>query len=664
MDSEYDPVGKFKEDDTYTFGFANNHGEKHFFDRPNDVWKFLITKRLRRIVVWSMLPEFGSLCSWHILNAPREDLAKFAYVKEDEPRRLQPYHFRIPRGEKETVCYDIQGFFKNSRWKGMRLASLSNMAKFLSNHYEDPSIYKPESPELMVFLGKRKPETQREWDLLHERVTQDAYVTSKAAEYLERDLMGCLMTKPNLFRFRSWGGVARKVFDFPKMNIHMGGDVFCQNAHLIIKDNSPAGRSDCFSTGAIPSCFYMDVSSLYPLSVISTDALRIEDVEWMEDNELDAISKPEDVHPYAWIYGTFQTDGGEDGYWGLPHRGGERNYYLTGATTGLYNTLDLIASHAKIVGNVLWGLKPKFRQGREMHEKYASYLLKKLKRKFTSEVERTAAKDVLNASYGSLGLTHPHPSIRSNFPAYSVVLAQSRLLMSQIFDRAPKPIHYCDTDSLFIERKTIEGKLFDLTDLERKIALPVILEEKGHGEHPYIFRSKHYWLSENDYGFHAVTIDLDDWERVIQTLPSEATVRRQIRGTLLTRSKRARELGIGRWMDVHLSIALDRLSTMFYADNKRCRQTYDSYSLMRDGKWIGSRSWTTTEFYRHLQREEIVDTFQGLPSGMKRSRLFLRKWLKEYARDKQDVRCSIEYVSEQPTPEMIALLLEILSGGD
>ena len=450
--------------------------------------------------------------------------------------------------------------------------------------------------------------------------------------------MASVLPNAKVYRFRSWGGVARKVFDFPKMNIHMGKDVFCQRGHLLIRDNSFAGRSECFSTGAIPPVHYLDVASLFPLCVTSTDALRIEDVEWMEDKELDAISKPEDVSPYAWIYGTFQSD---DDSWGLPMRTSERNYYVTGTTTGLYNTLDLIACRGKIVGTVQWGLKPKFRHERGMHEKYAAYLMKKLERKFDSDVERQASKDVLNASYGSLGLTHPKPSIRSNFPAYSVVLAQSRYFMSKIFDSAPKPIHYMDTDSIFVERKK-EGKIMDVTDLDEKINLPLLLEEKAHSEHPYIFRSKHYWLTENDYGRHAVVIDHDDWKRIIRTLPDQTTVKRQIRGTLMTRSKRAQEMQIGRWMDVLLSVSLDKLETMFHADDKRKRETYDSYDLVRSGKWIPSTAWTITEFHRKLQKESIIDTFQGLPSGMQKHRLYLREWLKHYARDKQEeIKCCI-----------------------
>jgi len=68
--------------------------------------------------------------------------------------------------------------------------------------------------------------------------------------------------------------------------------------------------------------------------------------------------------------------------------------------------------------------------------------------------------------------------------------------MSRIFNVAPKPIHYCDTDSILVE-KSIEGKVFDLTDLDGKWVLPVILENKGFGEQPLVFRSKLYYPNPN-----------------------------------------------------------------------------------------------------------------------------------------------------------------------
>jgi hypothetical protein len=390
----------------------------------------------------------------------------------------------------------------------------------------------------------------------------------------------------------------------------------------------------------------MDVASLYPISMIAKDALRIKDVELMSDQELNAISKPTDFKPYAWLYGIFES---HNDLWGLPVRSGERNYYVAGTVVGLYNTLDLQASKAEIK-QIFWGLKPEFTDSREMHERYADLTLKKLEKRFKDEIEKNAIKEVVNSTHGSLGLHHPRPSIRSNFPAYSAALSMSRLIMSRIFDKAPKPIHYMDTDSLFVESKTVEGKLFELTDLEQKITVPVVLEEKGHGERPLVFRSKHYYLDENNFGFHAIPIELEDWLKLVQAnpLPTDATVKRQIRGTFLTRSSKAKELQIGRWYVLEQELNLNRLETLFHADDKRFRETQDSYTLCREKQSIGSRPWTAKEFYTQLQRRDLEDLFMGLPEGKRADREFLKTWLKDYAKRKQDVALSVEYLTRRP----------------
>jgi len=637
FDTEYIASGLKAQDDVCNFGFANNLGESHVFRRSTDVWKFLIEKRFRRLYVWSLKPEFGSLAAWSLLGH-RYNHNPLSAVDPDSPHIQR---FKLSRGgEKQTTVYDIQGFFKNMRWKNKRLVFLANMAAYLAEFYQDPSLYKPEMPP--EWFGKRKPETKEEWVMLDNRVRQDARVTAKAAEFLQDHLMASLLKDPKVYSFYSWGGVARKVFDFPKLHACMGRNVFIPNSHLIIREPYTfAGRSDCFSTGALPPTFYMDVASLYPVSMVATDALRIRDVELMTDQELGSTDF---FKPYCWLYGVFES---QNDLWGLPLRSGERNYYVTGTVTGLYNTLDLEASKAT-VKEVFWGLKPKFDESREMHEKYAELTLRKLEKRYKDDVEKNAIKEVVNSTHGSLGLHHPRPSIRSNFPAYSAALSMSRLIMSRIFDLAPKPIHYMDTDSLFVESKIIQGKLFELKDLDEKITVPIILEEKGYGEHPLVFRSKHYFLDGDNFGYHAIPIEREDWLKLVQTkpLPTYATVKRQIRGTFLTRSSKAKELQIGRWYELEQELNLSRLETLFHADDKRFRETQDSYTLCRESRHIKSRSWTSLEFYRQLQKREIEDVFTGLPEGKRADREFLKMWLKDYAHEKQDVQLCLEYLNK------------------
>ena len=92
-----------------------------------------------------------------------------------------------------------------------------------------------------------------------------------------------------------------------------------------------------------------------------------------------------------------------------------------------------------------------------------------------------------------------------------------------------------------------EREMFDLTDLNQEITLPVVFWRKGFEERLLVFRSKHYYLDEKSFGFHAIHIDLEDWLRIVHTLPEYETVKTEIRGTFLTRESKAKELQIGRW---------------------------------------------------------------------------------------------------------------------
>ncbi len=62
----------------------------------------------------------------------------------------------------------------------------------------------------------------------------------------------------------------------------------------------------------------------------------------------------------------------------------------------------------------------------------------------------------------------------------------------------------------------------------------------------------------------------------------------QIRGQILARSAKAQELQFGRWLYEKQEAGLERLNQIFDADDKRCRERYDSYNLVREGKWVGS----------------------------------------------------------------------------
>ena len=618
VDSEYLSAGKRIEDDVINIGFSDGYNDNRAYRNAADAKQFLEHKRLTRLYTWTLRPEFGTFACWRLLGV--EDPTKAVDIESETIQR-----FTVVRASgHKTLVLDIQPFFKP-----LGLGSLAQAAKFLLEYQNDPSLYKVEMPE--SWFGNRRPKTDNEWRLMDERVKQDARVTSRLAEFLEQTLLPRFILKPNLKKLYSWGTVSRRAFRFPQINPRQGRSIIVKNWHLTIHELAEfAGRNEAFSTGCLPPTHYLDVPSLYPISVIASDCLRIVDVEPMTQTELDAISKPSDCYPYGWLCGSFDS---MDDLWGLPARSLKRNYYVTGRLFGLYHSLDLQASKAKI-HELAFGFKPVFAPSRVMHDIYANLTLQKLEGRYVDLLEKYGIKQIVNDALGSLGMSKPQPSSTSNFPAYSTGLAMSHLIMSRLFDLAPKPIHYIDTDSLFVEKK-LEGEMFTLTDLEGKITVPVVLEERTFAEQPYVFRSKLYYLNPDNYAVQAVHIEFSDWLKIVTNLPDKTTAQRQIRGTIRTKSKKAKELQFGRWFYEQQELAATDLATMFKADDKRCRETYDSYALCREKRFVGSRAWTAKEFYQQKLKDD--DLAIELPSGKKHTRSFVREWLEKYSKSRQEV---------------------------
>ncbi len=586
--------------------------------------------------MWTLRPEFGTFACWKLLGV--DDPIKAVDLGSGQIQR-----FVIHREKGKTVVLDIQPFFKPLRWtlKGAdaptRLGKLENAAKLLADYYDDPSLVKVQPPPTTFGkeFGQRKPRTPEEWAWYDERVRQDARLTSKAAEFLFTVLLPKFVKNPKTKQFYSWGTIARRALEFPQVNVRMGRRVIVKDLHLLIHESAEfAGRNEAFSVGALPPSYYLDVKSLYPVSIVASDALRIIDVEPMTRRELGVISEPSDADPYAWLSGSFSS---ANDMWGLPARTQERNYYVTGELTGLFHTYDLEAAKAEI-RHLHFGLKPVFTDDRALHDRYAKLTTQRVEGSITDVVERMATKEVLNASLGSLGMSRPQPSTRSNFPSYSTGLAASHLIMSRILDMLPKPIHYMDTDSAFIATKRT-GTMFQLTDQTGEWTVPVILDEKGYGEHPLIFRSKHYYLNPDEFAIHALQFEIKDWLRIVQTLPTETVVTRQIRGTIRTRSRKASECQFGRWYYESLERRLHELIATFQADEKRIRETYDSYGLARQGRWIPSRALTSAEFY-----EKKIGITAGTMTAATTGKTdrhytvdFVERWLREHAKSAQTI---------------------------
>lgn len=111
---------------------------------------------------------------------------------------------------------------------------------------------------------------------------------------------------------------------------------------------------------------------------------------------------------------------------------------------------------------------------------------------------------------------------------------------------------------------------------------------------------------------------------------------RQIRGTIRTRARKVAELQFGRWYYETPKKKLPDLIASFHADDKRIRETYDSYGLCRENRWIPSRSLTAAEFYEVKLKSEN-QTATKLPSGQRYSVDFVKQWTREYGETEQTV---------------------------
>ena len=82
-----------------------------------------------------------------------------------------------------------------------------------------------------------------------------------------------------------------------------------------------------------------------------------------------------------------------------------------------------------------------------------------------------------------------------------------------------------------------------------EFSIPVVLETKGYGDLPFIFRAKHYFLSTEGEGYavHGVlnAMEFGDWLQIMKTLPEQAMLTGQIRGKIRARSAKAQELQFG-----------------------------------------------------------------------------------------------------------------------
>jgi len=282
---------------------------------------------------------------------------------------------------------------------------------------------------------------------------------------------------------------------------------------------------------------------------------------------------------FGWLVGCFET---KNRMWGLPIRAKQVTYVI-GKVTGMFHTFDIAAAHAK----TLWiakAYKPTFDSTRNpVQTRFDQMLLDRVEGRLTEQNARYS-KAVLNSTYGKLGQSHPE-ALTTNYPAFSIILAHSHLIMSTLFDKCPTPILGMDTDSIF-SATDMSGKYGDLTDGE--LSLPVILEVKGKGELAS-FRAKTYMMREEGkpirvYGRHAWHYFLEDYFKLWEKSDFPFTTRIDVKHTLKTKQKAALSLPLGFWAAKPVELTREKVRELLQADVKRARKSYNSFELFEQRK--------------------------------------------------------------------------------
>ena len=229
-----------------------------------------------------------------------------------------------------------------------------------------------------------------------------------------------------------------------------------------------------------------------------------------------------------------------------------------------------------------------------------------------SKVDSMYGKAILNALSGKLGQSHPIGAT-SNFFAYGTCLAGSHLIMSRLFDKCQAlggKVYAMDTDSAFSDID-MAGHHWDLSDGE--FSIPVIMDVKGKGTLSF-FRAKTYVMhaeGEEDgkeavYGRHGWQYFVEDFLRCRLGGLDALLTRKDIKHTLFTRQKKAKEMEIGRWHTEPITLDRTKLQQLLRADPKRKRESRDSYTLVSERKNQPSTSWTYEELLAQTDVSGLV----------------------------------------------------------
>lgn len=546
FDTEFLPTGLTGDPaSVHSVQFSDGLNDHYFIESPEELKKWLHNRHdcLREIFGFNMLCDLGAIKEW----LPPESVK----VVEYRGKLIGTINY----GSAHVKAYDTQPLLNNFGLR--RLEDVGDVV----------GVQKLPKPP---FLGLRKWRTRQEYDAFRRYAINDAVITARATKWLIEE-NGCDPRK-----HASAGSLASEYFNFPKRHKQQHGRILMPPIERAIAQNTSAGRNEFFVTGYTPFAYYNDVKSLYPLSIATTRALTIDGVTPCDPKELE-LTRDLNETRFGWLLGFFYT---ENAMWGLPIKAKQVTYVI-GYVLGFFHTFDLAAAKAK----PLWiakAYKPIFNTSRlKQHERFANMLIKRLEGEMNDR-EARFAKAVLNSAYGKLGQSHPEATT-TNYPAFSTILAHSHLIMSKLFDKCPKPVLGCDTDSIFTETN-MSGRYANLTDGE--YSFPLIMEIKGRGELAS-FRAKTYMMREEGkpirvYGRHAWHYFIEDYFKLWENPEFPFMTRIEVKHTLKTKTKQALKLPLGFWCEKPVKLTKAKVSELLQADEKRKRQTYNSYKLFEE----------------------------------------------------------------------------------
>jgi hypothetical protein len=488
-----------------------------------------------------------------------------------------------------------------------------------------PKLAKPS------WLGVRGPSTNEERNYFEEYARRDAEITARIVAWLRRE------QQVDPTKIVSAGTLASQEFEYPRRlrlnpKDRRKKSVLLPNIEEKIWKATCAGRAETFYTDLTPDVYYSDCMSLYPLAIAATRALQIQNVEEVNFGVQEEEPPEENVEniqlefsgplteylkltdqltpqgrrkaPFGSVEGIFYVGPDHTTHWGgLPVRGPDRIYYVTGQVSGLFHTFDLAAAKA----HIQWMshlYRPVYSERQlPQEEKFDTMLLRRLNDEVT-DVESRRIKAVLAASSGKFGQNKPAVVPTSNFLAYSTLIAYSHLIMAQLMEEYPAPILAMATDSIF-GTADASGRHFMITDGTTQF--PVRMTRKGCGPDKgkgdcVIFRSGMYILKNPDipvevgvnpiYGARSWHYDTSDFLRLFNGDVVELDTTVDVRRTLKTKSAEALTMPDGYWCTRKVKLTNEKIRELLAADTKRRRASLDSYQLVSERRNQPSEAWS------------------------------------------------------------------------